>query len=97
MITPIQHLAPLVGEPVGQKSTASEGPAFGDVFRAAVDNVRQTDADLSKAEYRLATGQLDNPASLMIAASKNEIAVSMLLQLRNKSVEAYNELMRISM
>lgn len=51
----------------------------------------------SHAQYLLATGQLDNPAELQIAASKYEMSVSLMVQLRNKGLEAYNELMRISL
>ena len=50
-----------------------------------------------EAEYLLATGQLDNPAALMVASSKSELAVSLLVQLRNKAQDAYSELTRISL
>ena len=70
---------------------------FAEVFRAAADAVRETDAEKVQAEYLLATGQLDNPATLTIAATKAEMSVELLVQLRNKAVEAYSELMRISL
>ena len=44
----------------------------------------------------LATGQIDNPADVNIAASKASTAAMLLMEMRNKAVEAYNELMRIS-
>ena len=98
MITPIQRLAPLNNERqlTGTAAAGYDGPSFKDVFHNAAEQVRETDRARSEAEYQLATGQLDNPASLMISAAKNEIAVSMMVQLRNKSMEAYNELMRIN-
>ena len=45
----------------------------------------------------LATGQLDNPAMTMIAASKSQAAVNLLIQLRNKAQDAYSELTRIGL
>lgn len=98
MMTPIEKIHPLVqpekaNKPVG---LADANGGFGAVFQSVIDNVKQTDSDLSKAEYLLATGQLDNPADLTIAATKNEIAVSLAIQLRNKAMEAYSEIMRIS-
>ena len=75
--------------------TAPEG-SFADVFRWAIDNVKETDAEMNKAQYLLATGQLDNPAQVGIAAYKNEIAVSLLVQMRNKALDAYNELKNMS-
>jgi flagellar hook-basal body complex protein FliE len=39
---------------------------------------------------------LDNPATVTIAATKSELAVELLVQLRNKALDAYSELTRIS-
>ena len=62
-----------------------------------MDNVRQTEDEKNKLQYSLATGQLDNPAELMIAASKYQTSVDLLVQLRNKALDAYSELSRISL
>lgn len=80
-----------------KNDVSSSGNMFSDVFRAAVDNVKQTDAEKNQAEYLLATGQLDNPAVLSIASTQAQMSVELLVQLRNKAVDAYNELMRISL
>lgn len=69
---------------------------FGSIFQSAIDNVKETDAAKNEAQYLLATGQLDNPAELTIAATKSQIAVELLVQLRNKALEAYNELKNIA-
>lgn len=85
------------GETTGAGRT--DGPAlpFADIFQSAVENVRETDAAKNEAEYQLATGQLDNPAELTIAATQAAMSVELLVQLRNKALDAYSELMRISM
>lgn len=75
----------------------AEKGIFGDIFMSAIENVKQTDAEKTEAEYLLATGQLDNPAMLTIAATKNQIAVELLVQLRNKALESYQEITRISL
>ena len=67
------------------------------MFRASVQAVRETDAQKVQLEYLTATGQLDNPALLSIASSKAQLSVNLLVELRNRAVEAYNELMRISL
>lgn len=87
---------PLSGEFTTQKKTAA-GETFGDIFQAAVAAVRETDAEKTQAEYLLATGQLDNPALLTTAITKAELSVDLLMQLRNKTLDAYSELMRISL
>ena len=73
------------------------GAIFADVFRAAIDNVRQTDDEKSRLQYLLSTGQLDNPAELSFASYKADVALDLLIQLRSKALDAYSELMRISM
>lgn len=94
-IEPLWDVMPLTKtEPVEETPL---GGAFGDIFRSAIENVQETDADVSKAEYLLSTGQLDDPAVLSIAEVKAEYAVDLLVQLRNKAVDAYNEIMRISL
>lgn len=69
---------------------------FGSIFNSLIQNVKDTDAEFTQAQYLLATGQLDNPAQIGIAAYKNEIAVDLLIQLRNRALDAYNELKNMS-
>lgn len=70
---------------------------FETIFRSAIDNVKTTDAEKVEAQYLLSTGQLDNPAALNIAISKNQLAVDLLVQLRNKALDVYSEITRINM
>ena len=97
MIQAIEKLNP-VGSLLKEEKTGSTNGAnpFESIFRSAVEQVKQTDAEKNQAEYLLATGQLDNPAELMTALTKNELSVSLLVQLRNKALDAYSELARIS-
>ena len=99
MITPIEGLrsAATLGQDERAVSPGGEGGLFADVFESAIRNVRETDAEKTQAEYLLATGQLDNPAIQSIASSKYQIAAELLIQLRNKALESYSELMRISL
>ena len=79
------------GAPAAEE-TGFAGSAFGQIFHSLIQNVKDTDAEFTQAQYLLATGQLDNPAQLSIAAYKNQIAVDLLVQMRNKALDVYNEL-----
>ena len=81
-------------QPAQQKSDPTD--LFGDIFTTAIDAVKETDAEKNQTQYLLATGQLDNPAALTIASTKAQLSVDLLVQLRNKAMDAYNELMRLS-
>ena len=95
-LTPTQRMEALAK--AARKATAPEETggfaksAFGQIFNSLIQNVKDTDAEFTQAQYLLATGQLDNPAQLSLAAYKNEIAVNLLVQLRNRALDAYNEL-----
>ena len=101
MLTPIERLTPLTPLTPETKaqdaSSKQEGGVFGAIFRSAIDNVKETDAEYKEAQYLLATGQLDNPAMSMIAASKSQAAVNMLIELRKRAMDAYSELTRINL
>lgn len=77
-------------------SSQSGFPVFADVFQNAINNVKQTDAEYSQAQYLLATGQLDNPAVATIAGTKATLSVQLLAELRNKALDAYSEIARMS-
>ena len=76
-----------------------EAPAipFADVFQSAIDSVKETDATKNELQYLEATGQLDNPAELVIAENQAILSVQLLVQLRDRALDAYSEVMRISM
>lgn len=96
-LTPLSKLTPLAGGQKRESISPLGDSMFGAIFQDAINNVKETDADKVEAQYLLATGQLDNPAALMTAISKNQIAVDLLIQLRNKALDAYSELTRISL
>lgn len=96
-IDKIQSITRLSGAENAAKTndTAAAG-TFGSIFQSAIDYVKETDQAKNEAEYLLATGQLDNPAELTIAATKAQIAVELMVQLRNRALDAYNELKNIA-
>ena len=96
-VSPIQPLIETTPAQSGQSARNAGASLFQTVFQSAIDNVRETNAKQVDLEYKLATGQLENPASSSIAIAKAELSVQMLSQLRTKALDAYNEIMRISM
>lgn len=97
-IQPIQNAIALNGmQRTAGGASAETGGIFADIFQTAIDNVKTTDTEMNEAQYLLATGQLDNPAEATIAATKATAAVELLVQLRNKALDAYSELTRINL
>ena len=85
---------PLV--PGGGKS--SEGDAkisFGELLNQALDSVNQAQNDTSKMGELYAAGEVDDLHTLMIESEKSGLALQFTLQVRNKILDAYNEIMRM--
>ena len=70
---------------------------FRNIFNEAINNVKETENILAKEQYLFATGQSQDKHSLGIAATRAQISVELLVTLRNKALESYNEIMRINM
>ena len=96
-IAPIRPLFDTTEAQPGQSVESTGASMFANVFQSAIDNVRQTNATQVDLEYKLATGQIDNPAEVTLAASKASTAAILLMEMRNKAVDTYNEIMRISL
>lgn len=96
--TPIQPLWDSLTQPAREVERQTPvSSLFSSIFQSAVDNVRETSRIKSHMEYQLSTGQIDNPAEVSLAITKAEIATDLLMEMRNKAVDVYNELMRISL
>lgn len=97
----IQRLSPLwetfPNHEVETVEKGGGGAIFADVFRSAIDNVRQAEDEKVKKQYLLSTGQLDNPAEMSLASANAELAMSLLVELRERALNVYSELTRISL
>jgi flagellar hook-basal body complex protein FliE len=78
-------LAPKAGDAVG-------GPSFKDVLMKNIEQVNQLQQDAEKAIEDLATGQRNDLDGVLIAKQKADMAFQLLLQVRNKMVDAYEEI-----
>lgn len=76
-----------------KKNTKESDSSFTDIFGDVLNDVKQTEADATAANQALLTGESDDLHGALIAAQKAEIAVSLAVQIRNKVVSAYNEVM----
>src|SRR5689334_9368033 len=78
-----------------ESNTSVSGDSFADSLKKAVNTVDtlQKDADVKMQE--LATGKSQNIHETMIAAEKADIALKLMVQVRNKIIDAYQEIMKM--
>ncbi|HKO88158.1 MAG TPA: flagellar hook-basal body complex protein FliE [Burkholderiales bacterium] len=78
------------------KAPTSSGPAFGNALKAALDGVNHTQKN---AEALAQAYQMEDPnvgvEETMIAMSKANISFQALVQVRNKLVSAYHDIMNM--
>ena len=96
-ITPIIPSISVIQAEKSAVNTAGGLSAFQDLLRQAVNSAGQTEQQAAADSLNAVTGQSDDLHTLMISSEKAELALMALVQVRNKALDAYNEIMRISL
>ncbi len=76
-----------------KEAKASED--FGQMLKDSIDRVNKLQKEAESAIEGLATGELKNVHDAMIAIEKANVSFNLMLQVRNKLVKAYEEIMRM--
>lgn len=72
-----------------------EYPTFGEYLAQSLKKVNQLELDSAKLKKALVTGRVEDISQVVVAGQKADIAVQLTLQLRNRAVSAYQEMMRM--
>lgn len=81
--------------PAGLKQSASSGDMFGDVLHAVQQQVQAADTKAQQAVTGLLSGQGVEVHEAMIATQQADLAFELALQVRNKAVAAYQQMMQM--
>lgn len=76
------------------KKTHTGSSGFGDVVKQAIKRVNDMQITADKSVQQLVKGQAGIHET-MIALQKADISLRLLLQIRNKAMDAYREIMRM--
>ena len=88
-----QGISPLMPKP---ESVIKEGgDTFSDTLKKFVDDVNTLQNQATDSIEKLGTGEITNVHQVMIAVEKAGTAMDFMLEIRNKIVEAYQEIMRM--
>ena len=79
-----------------QPRASSSVTPFHSMFEDALQNLNQANQVKDLDSQLLATGDVDDIAAVGIRAEKAEVAMQLLVQMRNKLLDAYQEIMRIN-
>ncbi len=90
---PVSELLELRRNPQPSKSEGTT--SFSEMLKAALDSVNRAQWEAEQASIALATGQISDVHQVMIAQEKAHIALQLTIAIRNKVVEAYQEISRM--
>jgi flagellar hook-basal body complex protein FliE len=92
------------GQPVGplkdlnkaaNPAQGADGESFKNVLLDSLNEVNRLQKEAADGVEKLMTGQTDNMAEVFSTVKKSEVAFSMLMEMRNKLVEAYREIQQM--
>ncbi|MCB9478205.1 MAG: flagellar hook-basal body complex protein FliE [Deltaproteobacteria bacterium] len=77
------------------KKADEQGPAFSEVLKSAIEEVSGLESEADQAIQELITGQNDNIHEAMIALQKADVSFKAMMEVRDKLIGAYKEIMRM--
>jgi flagellar hook-basal body complex protein FliE len=96
MTTPIGAISgsipPIAPVPATGRTTA---PGFVDTLKGLVGEVEQAQKSAEEAARAYATGQTTDVTATMIAMERASITLALMLQVRTRLLEAYQEIQRM--
>ncbi len=76
---------------IGAGGGEDQGPGFRQLLNDQIEKVNQLQRDATEAIQDLSVGKRDDIESVLIATQKADMAFRLLLQVRNKVIDAYDE------
>ena len=74
---------------------SGESSSFMDYLKDSIKTVNVQQVESDKMSVDLATGKSQNLHETMLSASQAELSFNLMVQMRNKVLEAYQEIMRM--
>ena len=96
-ITTVNRIGHLIGPVVETKTNSTNATldSFGQMLSGALDRLNQMENAANEAATDLAAGKDIEPHRVMLTMQEADLGFQLALQVRNKLVEAYQEVMRI--
>lgn len=79
----------------GSKPKAGAAGSFGETLNSAIEQVVKAQQQAEEAVQGLAQGQGTDVHTAMLAMQKADTSFQMMMQVRNKLISAYEEVMRM--
>ena len=96
-VSPVSALSGVTGTAAASGTQAATGPAtdFAGLLSKGLESVQAAQTHASGLAVQVADGTLADPAQYTMAANEATLGLQMTLAVRNKAVEAFQEIMRM--
>lgn len=88
-------LNPLALKTVETNPVARAGSEFSQMIKSSINQAVKAESASEKAIEGLQSGEAKNLHEVMISVEKADLSLKMLVQFRNKALQAYEEVMRM--
>lgn len=94
---PVSGIDSLDGTAAADKSSAGEAGGFAEALSDAISRVENYRAHADKTVNQFLTGQDEELHKVAVATQQAELSFDLFLQVKNKVVQAYQEIMRMQL
>lgn len=84
------------GHPAQTARPVVQAPSFGEMLKNTLTEVNREQTSADEAVKNLATGKDKDIHHTMIEMEKASVSLNLMMQVRNKVIDAYQEIMRMS-
>jgi flagellar hook-basal body complex protein FliE len=89
------QIGPLAVPRQGPQEPQVEGKDFKSILLDSLNQVNQLQNEADQGVQRLLTGETQNVAEVLAAVNKADIAFDLLMEVRNKLTDAYQEIQQM--
>ena len=95
-MTPVQAIGQISNmNDEAVNGAAQSGKSFGQFLTDSLKETNDLQKDAEKMDMAMAAGKVDDISKVVVASEKAQIALNLTMSIRNKAVDAYQEIMRM--
>jgi flagellar hook-basal body complex protein FliE len=94
----LNTVLPSVTAPLTSTSSLNnhdDAPSFAETLKGVFDKINQMQLDSAQLARQFAAGETDDLVRVVTTAEEASVALQLAVQVRNKVIEAYQEIMRM--
>ena len=91
----IGQIGTFIPSEIGKVSKNVEGDGFADRLQKVLGEVNDLQLEAGELAAKFAIGDIEDVHDVMVAAEKASVSFELVMEVRNKLVEAYREMMRM--